>query len=536
MIPLLAMLAVPLNIGIVDTSHAQQQLPKVALFGSETGTRLTNIVNNITAEAAGILDVANRTGCALATPTLVDLQQYEAVFVWSDCQFANGAALGNVLADYVDGGGRVVLASHVWWPFSSNGIVSLDIRGRFASGGYNPIANGTIGIGGPIWSPVIVDNTTNIFNGVNNVTFTGIDNATSITAGSTLVAHTNLSTPHPLVAYKGNVVALNFFPASTAVQGGSWTGDGARLIVNALQFEVTPSNLAPTAAAGEDQAIRAGDIVNLDGSASFDDNTATIDLDYAWSFSSLPAGSLATLSGDTTATPSFTADLPGTYVVELVVTDEGALPSAADQVEISSDNLAPTAAAGDDQLVIIGANGALDGSGSSDPESDPLTFDWAITSAPAGSLAVVDDPFAETTFMAPDLEGTYEVTLTVSDFLGEGAPDLVEITAITPEGFAETQILAANAIIDALLPGQVTTKGNKKALQNFLNQAVKALLEGDIAEAVSKLEQAIGRTDGCALRGSPDGNGPGRDWITDCDSQTDVYALLNDALDALLAL
>ena len=41
------------------------------------------------------------------------------------------------------------------------------------------------------------------------------------------------------------------------------------------------------------------------------------------------------------------------------------------------------------------------------------------------------------------------------------------------------------------------------------------------------------RTDGCVLRGDPDGNGPGRDWITDCTAQTEAYNLLTDALDAL---
>ena len=539
-IPLLAILAMPFNIGIFNTADAQEPLPRVALFGSETGARLTNIVNNINAAAAGILQVDNRTGCSLATPTLVDLQQYESVFVWSDCQFANGAALGNVLADYVDGGGRVVLASHVWWPSSSGGAVSLDIRGRFASGGYNPIRNGSSGIsicGSPThWSLNRINNDPSydgLFDGVNNFTVCGIDNSVGFAPGSTAIATTTPNQFYPLVAVKGNVVALNFFPVQLGVQGGSYTGDGARLIVNALQFGLAPANDPPTANAGDDQTIRAGDTVFLDGSNSFDDNTLPAALEYAWNFASQPVGSAAMLSGATTAMPSFEADLAGTYVVELVVTDEGALESLADQVEISSNNLAPTAAAGDDQLVIIGNSAALDGSGSSDPEMDILNFEWEISSAPVGSAAVVDDNIAVTTSMTPDLEGTYVVMLTVSDFLGAGAPDSVEITATTAEGFAETQIVAADAIVEALLPGQVTTSGNQNALQNFLSQAIVALQEGDIDKAIDKLEKAIARTDGCALRGSPDGNGGGRDWITNCDSQDEVYPLLNDALNAL---
>ena len=37
--------------------------------------------------------------------------------------------------------------------------------------------------------------------------------------------------------------------------------------------------------------------------------------------------------------------------------------------------------------------------------------------------------------------------------------------------------------------------------------ALVAIQAGDIAEAVNKLEKALARTDGCVLRGSPDGNG-----------------------------
>ncbi len=321
------------------------------------------------------------------------------------------------------------------------------------------------------------------------------------------------------------------------VAGGVGITGGVLGAVDVMEVFSPTVNLPPTANAGPDQAIRAGDTVSLDGSASFDDNTPSATLDYAWSFFSLPVGSLAVLTGDDTSTPSFTADVAGTYVVQLVVTDEGGLSSDPDQVEISSDNLAPTAAAGDDELVIIGTNVVLDGWGSSDPELDPLTYEWAITAAPVGSIATLTFDATVSPELTPDLEGVYEVTLTVSDFIGPGAPDSVEITATTAEGFAETQIVSVDEIVDVLPPEDVTTAGNQNALQNFLSQAIAALLPpSDVAEAINKLEKAIARTDGCVLRGAPDGNGPGRDWITDCAAQTVAYNQLNDALNALLAL
>ena len=78
-------------------------------------------------------------------------------------------------------------------------------------------------------------------------------------------------------------------------------------------------NAAPIANAGPDQNVVAPVLVTLDGSGSTDANGDT--LTYAWTFINVPKDSVASLAGATTATPSFLADLPGTYVVRLVVND-----------------------------------------------------------------------------------------------------------------------------------------------------------------------------------------------------------------------
>jgi hypothetical protein len=89
--------------------------------------------------------------------------------------------------------------------------------------------------------------------------------------------------------------------------------------------------------------------------------------------------------------------------------------------------------------------------------------------------------------------------------------------------------------VAGLAPAQVTSAGNQSAFQNFLSQAVGASQKGNTASAIDKLEKAIARTDGCVLRGAPDGSGPGRDWITDCAAQRDAYDVLKAAVDALKA-
>jgi hypothetical protein len=59
--------------------------------------------------------------------------------------------------------------------------------------------------------------------------------------------------------------------------------------------------------------------VNLNGGGSTDPDGDT--LTFGWSLTTLPAGSSATLTGPASETPSFVADVAGTYVATLVVND-----------------------------------------------------------------------------------------------------------------------------------------------------------------------------------------------------------------------
>ena len=104
---------------------------------------------------------------------------------------------------------------------------------------------------------------------------------------------------------------------------------------------------------------------------------------------------------------------------------------------------------------------------------------------------------------------------------------------ITAEDFVENEAAASQNFIANLPATSVATAGNQSALQNFLRQVIESLQADDVATARQKLEQAIQRTDGCVLRGIPDGNGPSRDWITDCNAQATLYDSLTEALNAL---
>ena len=99
-----------------------------------------------------------------------------------------------------------------------------------------------------------------------------------------------------------------------------------------------PANQAPVADAGTDQTVNVGDTVQLDGTGSYDPDGDPIT--YSWAFVSMPTDSTATLSGADTATPTFVADVEGTYEVELTVSDGELIDS--DSVTITATTVAPT--------------------------------------------------------------------------------------------------------------------------------------------------------------------------------------------------
>src|SRR3989304_5627522 len=92
-------------------------------------------------------------------------------------------------------------------------------------------------------------------------------------------------------------------------------------------------------------------------------------------------------------------------------------------------NKAPVANAGPNQSVTNGDVVALDGSGSTDPEGDTLTYSWVMTSSPGGSNAALSSATAVSPSFTADLAGDYVMALIVNDGAADSAPDTVTGTA-----------------------------------------------------------------------------------------------------------
>ncbi|WP_232771397.1 YHYH protein [Colwellia sp. 12G3] len=121
-----------------------------------------------------------------------------------------------------------------------------------------------------------------------------------------------------------NSVFLSLLVASTLSACGDST-------MSEESSEIIITNTVPVANAGSDQTVFVNNTVVLSGELSSDAEGDT--LGYAWTLSTLPSGSVATLSSENTISPSFVADVMGSYIVHLTV-DDSQLNSEVDSVEI----------------------------------------------------------------------------------------------------------------------------------------------------------------------------------------------------------
>lgn len=234
---------------------------------------------------------------------------------------------------------------------------------------------------------------------------------------------------------------------SLQVNDGHTDSQPARVVIS-----TSPPGSVPVAVAGRDQTAQPGTTVSLDGRGSFDPDGSP--LAFRWALLVLPPGSNASLANANTPTPSFVADLPGTYVAQLIATD-GTSDSAPDTVTISTSNSFPVADAGQEQPGQVGTLLTLMGDGSVDADGEPLSFFWALLARPPGSRATLDNPRSLAPNLLPDAPGLYVAQLIVHDGLRASEPDSVVLDIVPAPG-----MLSAGVSLPATLniaPGQVSS-------------------------------------------------------------------------------
>ena len=254
---------------------------RIALFGADDDVWLQDVKPKIMATGlfqSADVDVYSAVSPA-STPTLSQLQQYAAVLTWSDSSYTDNIGMGNVLADYVDGGGGLVVAAFAF------ATISYGIDGRIATGGYLPFIRNSTASGTEL---TLVKDLPGHFLLQGVSTFDGgamsFHNDTSLASGASLVAH--WSNGQPLIGTKEigghRVVGLNMWPVSSDAYSGGWLSstDGGRIMANALLWAANRggTNTSPTIVTQP-----ASQTVAVGGAATFSVTaTGSTPLNYFW--------------------------------------------------------------------------------------------------------------------------------------------------------------------------------------------------------------------------------------------------------------
>ncbi len=198
-------------------------------------------------------------------------------------------------------------------------------------------------------------------------------------------------------------------------------------------------------------------------------------------------------------------------------------------------NNPPIANAGLDQTVTTGSLVILDGSGSSDPDGDLLTYSWSFASFPSGSNAALSDPAVVNPTFTADVDGSYVVSLVVNDGTVDSAADTVTITAIPaaavssvinlPETGQTTCYDAGGSVIDCATQGQ-TQDGAVLAGVSWPSPRFKDNRDGTITDNLTglvwlKRANCFGRRDWATALSDANGLADGACGLTDGSSPGD---------------
>ncbi len=174
-----------------------------------------------------------------STPTLSSLQAYDAVLILSDWvpqyKIQSAVVLGDVLANYFDGGGAVIVMS-----MANSGSL---IQGKFgtASNGYILIDGAAGWDNPPSEIGTVFERRSPLL--VNVATFkagAAWRSRGSVLNGGIVVAAWADGVPLIIRGVKASrrIVTLNFYPPSISVRSDYWQGDGTAILKNAILYSL----------------------------------------------------------------------------------------------------------------------------------------------------------------------------------------------------------------------------------------------------------------------------------------------------------
>jgi PKD repeat protein len=162
---------------------------------------------------------------------------------------------------------------------------------------------------------------------------------------------------------------------------------------------------------------------------------------HHWRLISAPAGAEPSLVGLSNPTLDLTPDLPGEYIVGLMMSDDTGLTSrevtrsvvvdqcggfAPELTTITSDSLTPEWAL---NVPVRLSSDAVDPDVRDCGLEGELSYMWALRASPVGSQARLNDAQLSAPSLTPDMPGEYELSLVVTDARGQASALRASFTA-----------------------------------------------------------------------------------------------------------
>jgi hypothetical protein len=208
-------------------------LPEVAVLSNTAATQYgADVVDKL--EATGKFSRVDTINAATLTPTVDQLLTYDGVLVFTGDihpDIADTTALGDVLADYVDNGGGLVVA----YPAVVYHLPEFALGGRYVSGKYYLIPRVGIASGSQV-SGAVRDSTHPILDGfvtLDSGRINGWADTTHVMPEATVILEWADGKPLVVVSETAGIgkdqrrVDLNFYPPSSILMANSltWVAD-----------------------------------------------------------------------------------------------------------------------------------------------------------------------------------------------------------------------------------------------------------------------------------------------------------------------
>lgn len=274
------------------------------------------------------------------------------------------------------------------------------------------------------------------FNG-NDLEFMGLDPVGSnmltefVQTGNSvhIVGASSVGIPSGIICYlKFKIKNTVPIDGQTNITINSLTANESTLFSSSANGKITrvfQVSYRPVANAGINKTVSEGTVVQLDGSGSYDEDGNPIT--YLWT---APAG--ITLDDNTLQKPGFTApevNVNTIYDFTLVVNDgtDDSDPSTV-KITVLQINKRPLANAGPDKSYNEGSSVSLDGSLSSDPDGDVISYKWTSLDG----IILFDALGVSPSFNAPQVNAdkNYRFKLEVADGVLTSLADTVVIKVV----------------------------------------------------------------------------------------------------------